>query len=78
MTRTRRSAACCLLLLPLLGLVGCTWELQALTVALAARQASHCLRISGATSYGTATLYTRTGDLDCEGLWRADRREAGP
>ena len=45
-----------------------------LAQALNARGISHCLFLQGTVApYGTAYLYARVGDLNCEAIWAAHR-----
>jgi uncharacterized membrane protein len=69
----------CLLLAWLLGLTGCTLQasestvrnLNAIAETLNERGISHCVLVQVAVApYGRAYIFGKTGDLDCDTLWR--------
>jgi len=56
-------------------LAGCArGQVLEVAEALNARGVSHCLYLSGSVQpYGTAYLWARVGDLNCEHIWAAHR-----
>lgn len=65
--------------LVLCALIACTprasQTLKEVVDTLNERQVAHCLFAQGAVPpYGQLMLYARAGNLDCELLWRGDKR----
>jgi hypothetical protein len=75
----RRLTTVGLLVCASLLLSGCaTTSVMDIADALNARGIAHCLTIKAVTPYGTADLYARIGDLQCEAIWTGRRLDALP